>query len=81
MIGMIAETGTDFTGPVEYFFDETSGHEGGSDSGWQLSPVYTDDKLLPGLTYAYSVQMRDALGHKGTVSAVFHAAPSTKEAR
>jgi arylsulfatase A-like enzyme len=72
---MSAKTGTDFSGPVEYYFEELSGHEGGSDSGWQLSPTYLDDKLLPGLTYSYTVRMRDALGQTGSVSATFDATP------
>jgi len=69
-VTMTATEGIDPSGPVEYFFSETSGHEGGSSSGWQTSAVYTDGSLLPELTYSYSVQMRDALGHVGHTSAV-----------
>lgn len=79
-ITMTAETGADTSGPVEYLFSEHSGHEGGSTSGWQTSAVYTDGSLLPGLTYSYSVRMRDALGHSGSASAVFHATTGTNNA-
>ncbi len=79
-ITMSSETGADFSAPVEYRFTETSGHEGGSSSGWQFSPTFVDGSLLPGLTYSYTVQMRDALGHIGTASAVFDATTGTNNA-
>lgn len=79
-ISMTSETGADLSAPVEYFFAELSGHEGGSSSGWQLSPTYLDSGLLPGLTYAYTVQMRDALGQSGVVSPVYTAATGTNAA-
>jgi hypothetical protein len=60
-ISMTATTGTDATGPVEYYFDETSGNPGGTDSGWQTSPSYTDSGLDPNTQYSYTVQMRDAI--------------------
>ncbi|KKK87611.1 hypothetical protein LCGC14_2751510, partial [marine sediment metagenome] len=47
------------SGPVEYFFDETSGNPGGTDSGWQTDPNYTDDGLSQNTLYTYKVQMRD----------------------
>ena len=43
-ITMTATTASDPSG-VEYFFDETSGNPGGSDSGWQDSATYTDTGL------------------------------------
>jgi alpha-N-acetylglucosaminidase len=70
-VTMTATTGTDVTGPVEYFFDETSGNPGGTDSGWQTSPYYTDDGLNPDTQYTYTVQMRDSwrpTPNVGTVS-------------
>ncbi|VGO23063.1 sulfatase-like hydrolase/transferase [Pontiella sulfatireligans] len=79
-ISMTSHSGADFSEPVEYRFAEYSGHEGGSSSDWQLSPVFIDDKLLPGLTYSYSVQMRDALGYTGMVSSVLDAATGTNNA-
>ena len=42
---------------VEYNF--TAGMGGGSSSGWQSSPIYTDQGLLPGTIYDYTVQVRD----------------------
>jgi len=43
-------------GPVEYYFTCVSG--GGHDSGWQGSSTYTDWKLKPATTYAYTVKAR-----------------------
>jgi hypothetical protein len=79
-ISMTAETGADESGPVEYRFIEYSGHEGGTSSDWQTSPSYLDGGLLPGLTYSYAVQLRDALGHTGAVSAVYHVTTGTNSA-
>ena len=67
-ISMTATTGTDASGPVEYFFDETSGNPGGTDSGWQTSASYTDTGLNASTQYTYAVTMRDALGNTGTAS-------------
>jgi hypothetical protein len=60
-ISMTATTGTDATGPVEYYFAETSGSPGGNDSGWQTSPSYTDSGLTASTQYTYTVQMRDSV--------------------
>ena len=68
-ITMTAATGIDGSGPVEYYFDEISGNPGATDSGWVTSRVYTDTGLTPDTQYTYTVQMRDALGNTGTVSA------------
>jgi hypothetical protein len=57
-ISMTATTASDPSG-VEYFFDETSGNSGGSDSGWQSSSSYTDTGLSAGTTYTYRVRTRD----------------------
>jgi hypothetical protein len=57
---MTATTGSDDSGPVEYFFDETSGNPGGTDSGWQTSATYTDSGLDADTQYTYTVQMRDS---------------------
>ncbi|MHC4721816.1 MAG: hypothetical protein ACYS6I_03810, partial [Planctomycetota bacterium] len=67
-ITMTATTGTDATGPVEYYFDETSGNAGGTDSGWVISPVYNDTDLSQNTQYTYTVQMRDAWLNTGGVS-------------
>ena len=66
-IAMIATTASDASG-VEYFFDETSGNTGGTDSGWVTDPVYNDTGLSPSTEYTYTVQMRDSVPNTGTVS-------------
>jgi predicted outer membrane repeat protein len=58
-IQMLATTATDDSGGVEYFFDETSGNPGGTDSGWVSDPNYIDTGLVTGLTYTYRVKARD----------------------
>ncbi|MCF7954780.1 MAG: DUF6288 domain-containing protein [Phycisphaerae bacterium] len=68
-IRMTATTGTDSSGPVEYYFAETSGNPGGTDSGWTTNPVYYDTGLDPETQYTYTVTMRDSLGNTGTASA------------
>jgi hypothetical protein len=67
-ISMTATTGSDPSGPVEYYFDETSGNPGGSDSGWQTSTSYTDTGLSASTQYTYTVQMRDSVPNTGTAS-------------
>ncbi len=67
-ISMTATTGSDPSGPVEYYFDETSGNPGGTDSGWQTSTSYSDTGLSPNTQYTYTVTMRDALQNTGTAS-------------
>jgi hypothetical protein len=57
-ITMTATTANDASG-VEYYFDETSGNPGGTDSGWQDSPEYTDDGLDAETEYTYTVTARD----------------------
>lgn len=49
---------TDATDPIEYLFTESSGNSGGSSSGWQTSPSYTDTGLQSSATYTYTVSMR-----------------------
>jgi len=57
-ITMVATTASDASG-VEYYFDETSGNPGGSDSGWQDSTTYVDTGLSPSTQYTYQVKARD----------------------
>ena len=57
---MQSRLASDSSKPVEYFFAETSGNPGGSDSGWQESPLYFDLGLSPGQEYKYTVCARDA---------------------
>ncbi|MBW8014971.1 MAG: hypothetical protein FVQ82_02215 [Planctomycetes bacterium] len=63
-ISMTATTGTDASGGVEYYFEETSGTPGGTDSGWQSSATYSDFELTPDTSYSYRVRMRDIYGNK-----------------
>ena len=57
-IRMVATTATDASG-VEYYFHETSGNPGATDSGWQDSDTYEDTGLSPSTTYTYQVKTRD----------------------
>ncbi len=67
-ISMRATPGSDASGHVEYFFDETSNNPGGSDSNLDDDPNYTDTGLLPDTEYCYNVQMHDAVGNKTSAS-------------
>jgi autotransporter-associated beta strand protein len=80
-ITMTATTATDASG-VDYFFDETSGNPGGTDSGWQSSSTYTDTGLSPSTTYTYTVTARDrsAALNATTVSASASATTSAPPA-
>jgi hypothetical protein len=57
-VTMTATTASDPSG-VEYYFEETTGNPGGSDSGWQDSPTYTNYALSPETLYTYRVKTRD----------------------
>ena len=57
-ITMTATGGFSEEGPVQYLFTETSGNAGGSSSGWQSSPIFTDIGLQPSTTYSYNVTLR-----------------------
>ena len=57
-VEMTATAATDPNG-VEYYFDETSGNPGATDSGWQDSPTYTDSGLQEATEYCYQVKARD----------------------
>jgi chitodextrinase len=69
----------DSSAPVHYRFAETSGAPGGSESGWQASPIFIDEDLRPGTTYHYTVQARDAAGNVGQESAPIEVTTSNKE--
>lgn len=62
-VQMTAATGTDDSDPIEYYFEETSGHTGGGSSGWITSTTYIDYGLQPLETYTYVVRMRDTMGN------------------
>lgn len=65
-ITMTATTGTDATGPVEYYFSNLTNPA--HDSGWVTNPVYNDTDLSQNTQYTYTVQMRDAWLNTGGVS-------------
>ena len=67
-ITMTADEGSDSSGFVQYFFDETTGNPGGSISGWQTDSTFTDIGLNPDTQYSYTVQMRDSLHNSGSAS-------------
>jgi hypothetical protein len=59
-ITMTATIGSDATGPVQYYFDETTGNPGATDSGWVTNRVYNDTGLSASTQYTYTVKMRDS---------------------
>jgi PASTA domain len=74
-ISMTATTGSTYYGQVEYYFDEISGNPGGTDSGWIVSPTYTDPGLTNTFVYRYTVTMRNSPGNENTPSAAASATP------
>jgi len=74
-ITMTATAASDAGGstPVEYYFNETSGNSGGTDSSWQASTTYTDTGLSELTQYTYTVQTRDSIPNTGTASGGFSA--------
>lgn len=66
-IAMEATTATDPAG-VEYYFTETSGNPGGSNSGWQSSASYQDTGLTTGMQYRYTVTARDLSANRNTTA-------------
>ena len=69
---MTATTATDDLNEVEYYFTETSGNSGGSDSGWQSSATYTDTGLTAETQYTYTVTAHDTSSNQNAT------APSTE---
>ena len=65
VIKMRAAAASDTNG-VEYFFEEVTHNPGGSDSGWQDSPFYSDRGLSKGTQYGYRVRARDKSTNKNT---------------
>jgi hypothetical protein len=66
-ITMTAVAASD-AGGVEYYFEETSGNPGGSDSGWQDSRVYIDSELNSETEYTYRVRARDKSPNQNAAS-------------
>ena len=67
-ISMTATTATDPSG-VSYYFDETTGNPGGTDSGWQASESYTDSGLNASTQYCYEVKARDNSANQNETAA------------
>lgn len=60
-----------------YWFDETSGNAGATDStSWQGSKVYIDTGLTSDTQYCYKVKARDAVGNESAYSSASCATPS-----
>ena len=65
---MTATTATDPSGPIEYYFENTTN---GNFRGWSTSRDWTyADGLTPGQTYGYRVKARDALSNETAWSAL-----------
>ncbi|MBJ96165.1 MAG: hypothetical protein CMP23_17015 [Rickettsiales bacterium] len=71
LVAMRAVPGSDESGYVEYYFEETSNNPGDDSSGWQISPRYLDTGLVLDTAYSYRVKMRDRAGNEGEWSEVF----------
>ena len=77
-VTMTASTATDAGGTVSYFFEETTGAAGGTDSGWQTTATYLDSGLSPNTLYTYRVKARDpSLNETTYSSAVNVTTPAT----
>ena len=59
-ITMVATIASDDTPPISYYFNETTGNSGGTDSNWQSADYnYTDSGLSENTQYGYEVKARD----------------------
>jgi chitodextrinase len=67
-VHMVATVAHDANCPVEYYFEETTGNPGATDSGWQILAEYTDFGLRKDTEYRYRVRTRDAAGNTGQFS-------------
>jgi hypothetical protein len=68
-ISMTATAASDSSTPISYYFDETTGHSGGSDSGWQSNDrTYTDTGLSENTQYTYRCNAKDSEGNAGSYS-------------
>ena len=71
-IGMVATTAIDVSGPVEYYFENTTN---GNNSGWITGTRWDNTGLTTGSNYEFRVKARDAKGNEGTWSAIASAVP------
>jgi len=61
---IIADTATDGGADLDatpYQFQETSGNDGATSSGWQASATHTDTELSPNTQYTYKIRAKDSL--------------------
>ncbi|NNC87503.1 MAG: hypothetical protein HKN82_03465 [Akkermansiaceae bacterium] len=70
-VGMVATSATDFSEPVEYYFENTTN---GNFRDWSTDPAWNNTGLSAG-TYDYRVKARDAAGNETGWSATQSAAP------
>jgi hypothetical protein len=60
-ITMVATIASDETPPISYYFNETTGESGGTDSSWQSNDYnYTDSGLYENTQYGYEVKAIDS---------------------
>lgn len=71
-IGMLASLTTDLSGPVEYYFENTSN---GNHSGWTTNAVWNNTGLSNGVNYNFRFRARDQKGNTTDWSAAASAAP------
>jgi parallel beta-helix repeat protein/predicted outer membrane repeat protein len=75
-VSMAAEIAFDaWSLDVEYEFECST--SGGHNSGWQVSPIYTDRGLIAGQGYGYRVRARDKFGNMTEWSEVRYAGVDT----
>jgi autotransporter-associated beta strand protein len=74
-IVMTATNATDPSGPVEYYFVNTTN---ASNSGWISTTVWTNTSLTLGTLYGYQVKARDALGNETVLSTEAFATPANE---
>jgi autotransporter-associated beta strand protein len=57
-IGMVATTATSGSGPIQYYFENTTNN---TNSGWISSANWSQSGLITGQSYTYRVKARDSL--------------------
>ena len=70
-ISMVANTATDPTAPIQYYFNFTgspTGGAGGLDSGWQSGTSYVNSGLQANHQYGYRVKARDGIPNETSYS-------------
>jgi predicted MPP superfamily phosphohydrolase len=60
-VTMTATTASDATGPVQYFFQNTTSGMSSHNNGWQTGTSWTDIGLTASTQYSYQVQARDSV--------------------